>query len=508
MSNVPQMTVAEFLEIKRETAEPKELLDLIVAENERMRWVSAAREQEFKLAAECELDENFNPRPKNFAQLFRIARVYVDAGLAPKAYLDSPNPIAAVSIGIQYALRCGVEIMMFLQNSYPVNGKIGIESKLAISMLIRSGKIKDRPEYKFHRDASGNILRTPDGHIAGCTCLVVDAKTGIQYSQEVTWDHVKKEGWDKPKGSQTSKWLTLPEMMFQYRSGVFVMRMHYPDVLMGMMTIDELEDIGRGPTIGASSMEELTQHITQSLDRSPEQQATDGGSRPKGRKRAPAVATEAPKNTPKPELPEEAEAAPEPPVSQKKAAPQQEKAPEESAEQPADLKNIPDAELKEKIDRAVKYMKTMYGARCEGFDLNLIALSSSEAPSWAVFCKSVIEKQKPGWENYLQTDEETREEIPEDDASQEIPETSDQLPESIENPVQRPAMIGSHARAFEVKIQSLKQAKRIRDLANAEIQGHPELLPEEQNYLESLADRRAWYIEHGQEPAKERQIPE
>ncbi len=48
------------------------------------------------------------------------------------------------------------------------------------------------------------------------------------------------EGWSKKSGS---KWKTMPELMLSYRAATFFGRMYCPDLLMGMQTQDELQDI-------------------------------------------------------------------------------------------------------------------------------------------------------------------------------------------------------------------------------------------------------------------------
>ena len=48
------------------------------------------------------------------------------------------------------------------------------------------------------------------------------------------------EGWTKKNGS---KWKTMPELMLSYRAATFFGRMYCPDLLMGMQTADEVEDI-------------------------------------------------------------------------------------------------------------------------------------------------------------------------------------------------------------------------------------------------------------------------
>jgi hypothetical protein len=61
-------------------------------------------------------------------------------------------------------------------------------------------------------------------------------------SERVTLRMAADEGWSTKKGS---KWLTMPKLMMQYRSGAFFARAYCPDVMLGIHTSDELADIGR-----------------------------------------------------------------------------------------------------------------------------------------------------------------------------------------------------------------------------------------------------------------------
>jgi len=48
------------------------------------------------------------------------------------------------------------------------------------------------------------------------------------------------EGWTKKGGS---KWRTMPELMARYRAAAFWARLYVPEMLMGYMTQEEVEDI-------------------------------------------------------------------------------------------------------------------------------------------------------------------------------------------------------------------------------------------------------------------------
>lgn len=171
--------------------------------------------------------------PRNLDGLWRLAQVYAQSEMVPECYRNKP---AECAIAIQMALRCRVNIMTFLQASYMVYGKPGIEAKLATALLNASGKIIGRVQYAMEYDKAGKPI--------ACTASVTDAETKeLVEGPKVTWEMAKAEGWVDKKGS---KWLTMAGPMFMYRSATFLVRVHYSDVLFGMSTTDELEDMIQG----------------------------------------------------------------------------------------------------------------------------------------------------------------------------------------------------------------------------------------------------------------------
>lgn len=224
-------------------------LALVNAENE--KW-----NQEYRISTEVELDENLNYKPKTLAQLQRLARVYSESSYVPDHFKNLANAV----IGVQMALRCRVDIMTFLQSCYIVHNKPGIEGKLVIAMLNSNSAVDGRVDFEK--------TRGPNGKVISCLASAKDAKTGKVLSELVTWEMVEAEGWNKPKQGQPSKWMTLPDLMFAYRSATFLARVHFPDVLMGMRTVDELEDIGATngeattvSTVPAGGLQELSERL-------------------------------------------------------------------------------------------------------------------------------------------------------------------------------------------------------------------------------------------------------
>lgn len=179
--------------------------------------------------------------------LWRLANMYARGGeMVPAQFQGKPE---ACLIAIQMAKRCRVDVFAFMQSCFVVYGRPGLEAKLAIALLTTSGKIVGRPKYTF----KGTIK---DGDRA-CTCTVKDKETGEDVSFTIDWQTVLAEGWKDKKGS---KWLTMPDQMFRYRSASWLINAHYPEVKMGLQTVDELEDAGppaineEAPPVGRESI--------------------------------------------------------------------------------------------------------------------------------------------------------------------------------------------------------------------------------------------------------------
>lgn len=174
----------------------------------------------------------------NLAALWRLASMYSRSDIVPEQFRGKPENCL---IALQMAQRCRIDPFAFMQASYVVHGRPGIEAKLAIAMLNSSGKIAGRVRYEFDGE----------GDKRSCTACVKDKESGEEIRLKLDWKTVEAEGWNKKNGS---KWLTIPEQMFRYRSAVFLIRTHYPEVMMGLSTTDEMEDepgpVPAGPPVG------------------------------------------------------------------------------------------------------------------------------------------------------------------------------------------------------------------------------------------------------------------
>lgn len=169
---------------------------------------------------------------QSFEQLQRVAGMFSKSDIVPTQYRNNlPN----CAIALMQSHRMGVDPFAFMQNSYVVHGRPGIESKLAISLVNGSGLFTDPLEYEEDGDDAN------DQKNYRVRCVATRKSTGKELKGPwVTWDLVKAEQWDKKPGS---KWKTMPQLMFMYRAAMFFARLHCPEVLLGFQTTEELRDV-------------------------------------------------------------------------------------------------------------------------------------------------------------------------------------------------------------------------------------------------------------------------
>lgn len=161
-----------------------------------------------------------------FEHLWRISNAFAKSELVPKIFQQKPENCF---VALQAAFRMGVDPFMFLQSCYVVGGKPSIEAKLAIALLNTSGKIRGSLSFSL----SGEGMKRQ------CICSAMDRETGEVHECCVSMADAKAEGWIDKQGS---KWKTIPDLMLQYRSAAWLIRVHYPEVIMGMQTREENED--------------------------------------------------------------------------------------------------------------------------------------------------------------------------------------------------------------------------------------------------------------------------
>jgi hypothetical protein len=170
-----------------------------------------------------------------------MATIYARSNLVPVHFQNKPEN---VFIALQIAARCGLDPFGVLQNVYVISGKPAFETKLALAMLNVSGKTVGPVSY----------VHDGRGKERSCTASVKDASTGRILSHRLHWATVEQEGWPKRAGS---KWATDPLIMLEYRSVMRLIRTHYPEVLLGVNSVEEVSEL---PTTSGVEVWDLHAH--------------------------------------------------------------------------------------------------------------------------------------------------------------------------------------------------------------------------------------------------------
>jgi len=167
----------------------------------------------------------------------KVGTLLSTSSMVPDQFRGGQN-LGNCIIALNLAERMGVDPFMLMQNMYIVHGRPGIEAKLAIALVNGSGKFTPL-QFKFEGQ----------GKDRKCTCYATHRETKEECSQTVTWEMVEAEGWNENKKNRTtgeiikSKWNTMPDLMFQYRSAMFFTRIYCPEVIMGFRSVEEIIDM-------------------------------------------------------------------------------------------------------------------------------------------------------------------------------------------------------------------------------------------------------------------------
>lgn len=162
----------------------------------------------------------------SFEHAQRVAKMLSSSNLIPKEYQGN---IQNTMIALEMANRIGASPLMVMQNLYIVHGKPSWSSSFIIAAI---NNCKRFSPLRFTIKGDGDSLT--------CKAWANDLHTNERLDgPKVSMEMAKKEGWF---GRAGSKWQTMPELMIRYRAAAFFGRLYAPDILMGMHTVEEIND--------------------------------------------------------------------------------------------------------------------------------------------------------------------------------------------------------------------------------------------------------------------------
>ena len=133
-------------------------------------------------------------------------------------------------IAIDFSQRVHIAPLTVMQNLYVVKGKPSWSGQFCMALIrANPGFANVRVVYTGtkgtdNRGCYVTALRTSDGSVVDGT--------------EVTVSMAKAEGW-----TSNTKWKNMPEQMLAYRAAAFFARVHCPEALLGIQTVEEVEDV-------------------------------------------------------------------------------------------------------------------------------------------------------------------------------------------------------------------------------------------------------------------------
>lgn len=167
---------------------------------------------------------------EQFELMVRQAKTFACSPLVPKGLRepDEKTAVANCYIALKMAEAMGENALVVMQNIYIVHGRAGWSAQYMIGRANASGVFKGRiiPTY------------TGEGQKRSCTAKATLAQTGDQVQFTVSMDMAKAEGWTK-----NAKYQTLPDLMLFYRAATLLIRTVCPEVMLGIATREEIDDV-------------------------------------------------------------------------------------------------------------------------------------------------------------------------------------------------------------------------------------------------------------------------
>lgn len=165
-----------------------------------------------------------------FEQMLHVSDMLSRSPLVPKAFRGQPG---SVMLALNMSQRLALDPFMVMQNIYDVNGRPALSGQFAIALLNRSKKYR-RIEYRYVNGKDYTEGMQVVGH------RVDDPEDkSPDVGTAITPAMVQAEAWG-------NKWRTMPEQMYRYRAAAFFARAYCPEELMGMSTVEEVEDESSG----------------------------------------------------------------------------------------------------------------------------------------------------------------------------------------------------------------------------------------------------------------------
>lgn len=160
-----------------------------------------------------------------FEHLWRVAKAFSASRMVPPHFQGKPEDCM---VALMMSQQLEVNPLLCLQNTQVISGRPGFSASFAIAMANTRGPFAG--PITWASEGQGDSLSV--------TAMATVRATGEQVHATVDMAMAKAEGWTK-----NPKYRSIPEQMLRYRAATWLIRLHCPEVLLGMTTAEELVDI-------------------------------------------------------------------------------------------------------------------------------------------------------------------------------------------------------------------------------------------------------------------------
>jgi len=165
---------------------------------------------------------------QNFDHSLKLAERLAKSDLLPAHFKNKPENVLLV---LALAQNLDVNPVMALQQISVIGGKPCLQATLMIALLNQKGVLLGPLRFRWEGERD-----KPDRR---CIAVGTDKATGESIESEpVSLALAQAEGW-----TRNPKYRTMPDTMLKWRAAAFFIRSYYPEVVLGMHTAEELEDV-------------------------------------------------------------------------------------------------------------------------------------------------------------------------------------------------------------------------------------------------------------------------
>lgn len=162
--------------------------------------------------------------PTTLTEAITFSEMLSNSNMVPKAYQGKPQDIL---VCVQWGMEMGLAPMQALQNIAVINGKPSVYGD-AMMALVQASPVCDDVEEYFEDEGTPNP-------VAVCIASRKGRKpVTVRFSVK---DAVKAQLWGKQ-----GPWTQYPKRMMQMRARGFALRDAFPDVLKGLISVEEAQD--------------------------------------------------------------------------------------------------------------------------------------------------------------------------------------------------------------------------------------------------------------------------